>query len=190
MVATAGDVDALLDAVAEHRPDVVCIVGRLPPTRTNEQLRAAIEIRRRFPEVAVVLLGRTVDLEHAAALIASSPKSVGFLLKDSVDDTSVYTDAVKEVATGGTVVDPALVARLIAAHRDGLARLTAREREVLSLMAEGRSNQAIASHLGISSRAVEKHAASIFDKLDLPATQDAHRRVLAVLRYLSRIRGT
>jgi DNA-binding NarL/FixJ family response regulator len=184
VVAGAGDAVGVLDLVARHQPDVVVFEGRLPPTRTDEHLLAATEIRTRWPDVGVVILGRRVEHSLAARMLAASSDRIGWLLKDRVTDVAQFTDAVRTVANGGSIIEPALVSQLLAGREVGLSRLTAREREVLALIAEGRSNAAIARKLVVTQRAVEKHVANVFDKLTLPDGEDDHRRVLAALSYL------
>ncbi|TDE35036.1 response regulator transcription factor [Actinomadura sp. 6K520] len=186
VVAGVGDAAALHAAVAEHRPDVAVIDIRMPPTHTDEGLHAAIELRRERPELGVLLFSQYVETRYAAELLASSPAGVGYLLKERVSDLDDFVDALTRVAAGGTALDPEVVGQLLAASRPGrgLTALTPREREVLTLMAEGRTNAAIAASLVVTERAVEKHVANIFTKLGLTATGSDHRRVLAVLRYL------
>ncbi|MFI6514718.1 response regulator [Spirillospora sp. NPDC050679] len=186
VVAGVGDASALREAVAEHRPDVAVLDIRMPPTFTDEGLRAALELRRDHPDVGILLFSQYVETRYARELLAGSPRGVGYLLKERVSDLDDFVDALARVAAGGTALDPEIVAHLLGGPRrdDGLAALTPREREVLGLMAEGRSNAAIAAALVVSDRAVEKHVAGIFTKLDLPPAATDHRRVLAVLRYL------
>jgi len=186
VVGQAGDADALLDLVAELEPDVAIVDIRMPPTHTDEGLRAAREIRERHPDVGVLLLSQYVEPGYAMALLETSAEGVGYLLKDRVADLEQFGTAVRRVADGGSALDPAVVSELVGRKRrdDPLEQLTAREREVLELMAEGRSNQAIAERLFVTLRAVEKHVTSIFTKLGLPASTDDHRRVLAVLAFL------
>jgi DNA-binding NarL/FixJ family response regulator len=186
VVAAVGDGDALRAAVAEHDPDVAVVDIRMPPGFTDEGLRAAIAIRRERPNVGVLVFSQWVETRYAAELLASSSSGVGYLLKDRVADVSEFVEALTRVAAGGTALDPEVVSQLLGASRrgDALAGLTPREREVLGLMAEGRSNAAIARQLVVTERAVEKHVANIFTKLDLPPSGEDHRRVLAVLRYL------
>jgi DNA-binding NarL/FixJ family response regulator len=158
----------------------------MPPTHTDEGLRAAAEIRDRFPGTGVLVLSQYVEAAYAIDLFATTTRGLGYLLKDRVADIGEFASAVRRIAEGNSVLDPAVVAELLGRRRadDPLSRLTPREREVLELMAEGRSNQAIADRLYVTPRAVEKHVTSIFSKLDLPATTDDHRRVLAVLTYV------
>jgi DNA-binding NarL/FixJ family response regulator len=186
VVAQASDAEDLVRKVAAHRPDVAVVDIRMPPTETDDGLRAAIEIRRRLPQTGVIVLTQYLEESYALDLIADSAEGTGYLLKDRVGDVEDFADSVRRVAEGGSALDPEVVARMIGHRRrhDPLAQLTAREREVLGLMAEGRSNQAIAENLVITERAVEKHVTRIFGKLGLlPAPQD-HRRVLAVLTFL------
>ena len=186
VVAAVADGDALRAAVAEHDPDVAVVDIRMPPSFTDEGLRAAIAIRRERPAVGVLVFSQWVETRYAAELLATSSSGVGYLLKDRVADVSEFVDALTRVASGGTALDPEVVSQLLGAsrRRDALAVLTPREREVLGLMAEGRTNAAIARQLVVTERAVEKHVANIFTKLDLAPSGEDHRRVLAVLRYL------
>ncbi|HEY7050346.1 MAG TPA: response regulator transcription factor [Jatrophihabitantaceae bacterium] len=186
VVAAVGDGDALRAAVAEYDPDVAVVDIRMPPGFTDEGLRAAIAIRRERPNVGVLVFSQWVETRYAAELLATSSSGVGYLLKDRVADVSEFVEALTRVAAGGTALDPEVVSQLLGASRRGdvLAGLTPREREVLGLMAEGRSNAAVARQLVVTERAVEKHVANIFTKLDLPPSGEDHRRVLAVLRYL------
>jgi DNA-binding NarL/FixJ family response regulator len=186
IVAAVPDASALRDSVRTDPPDVVVVDIRMPPTHTDEGLRAAIELRREFPSLAVLVFSQYVETRYAAELLAERSDGVGYLLKDRVAHVSEFVDAVRRVAAGGTALDPEVVTQLLGASRrsDALDVLSPREREVLALMAEGRSNTAIASTLVVSARAVEKHIANIFTKLDLPPSDTDHRRVLAVLRYL------
>src|ERR1700733_13839650 len=186
VVAAVGDADALLQAVAEHDPDVAVVDIRRPPTHTDEGLRAAIELRREHPGTGVLVLSQYVETRYAARLLEGNAAGVGYLLKDRVVDVAECTDALARVAAGGTALDPEVVTQLLGASRRAgtLDGLTAREREGLALMAEGRSNGGIGERLVISERAVEKHIGNIFMKLGLPPTGGDHRRVLAVLRYL------
>jgi len=183
--AQSGDAEDLLRHVAMHKPDVAVVDIRMPPTHTDEGLRAAREIRNSFPETGVLVLSQYVEAAYAMDLFAESTEGLGYLLKDRVADVEEFGTAVRRVAEGGSALDPAVVSELVGRrrHDDPLERLTPREREVLELMAEGRSNQAIADRLFVTLRAVEKHVTSIFSKLDLPATTDDHRRVLAVLLF-------
>jgi DNA-binding NarL/FixJ family response regulator len=184
--AAVADAEALRAAVAEHRPDVTVVDIRMPPTHTDEGLRAAIDIRRTHPGTGVLLFSQYIETRYATRLLAAGSAGVGYLLKDRVADVAEFTDALRRVAAGGTALDPEVVTQLAAAggRRAGLESLTARERDVIALMAQGRSNAAIAQGLVVSHGTVEKHVASIFTKLGLPASDDANRRVLAVLRYL------
>lgn len=187
VMAAVGDADALLSAVEVHRPAVAVVDVRMPPTFTDEGLRAAVAVRRRFSDVAVLVFSQHIETRYAAELLAENPAGVGYLLKDRVADVADFVEALTRVAHGGTALDPEVVGQLVAVSRRGPAlvdRLTRRENEVLALMAEGRSNAAIAQGLVISAGAVEKHVANIFSKLDLPASDSDNRRVLAVLRYL------
>ena len=187
VVAQVEDGPALLRAIAGHQPDLAIVDVRLPPTYSDEGLLAAIEARRRQPALGVLVLSQYVETAYASELIAGNTAGVGYLLKERVGDVRAFLEALKQVAEGGTVLDRQVVSELLA-PRDGagraLAGLTAREREVLALMAEGRSNMAIADSLFVTAGAVEKHITNIFSKLDLPACDDDHRRVLAVLAYL------
>jgi DNA-binding NarL/FixJ family response regulator/class 3 adenylate cyclase len=186
VVAQSGGPEDLLRHVAMHKPDVAVVDIRMPPTHTDEGLRAAREIRERHPGVGVLLLSQYVEPGYAMALLETSAEGVGYLLKDRVSDLEQFGTAVRRVADGGSALDPAVVSELVGRKRrnDPLEQLTAREREVLELMAEGRSNQAIADRMFVTLRAVEKHVTSIFTKLGLPASSDDHRRVLAVLAFL------
>jgi DNA-binding NarL/FixJ family response regulator len=186
VVASVGDARALLAAVAEHRPDAVVADIRMPPTYRDEGLRAALTLRERHPELGVLLFSQYVETRYADRLAATGMSGFGYLLKERVVDVADFVDALHRVAAGGTALDPEVVTQLLSARHahDGLSALTAREQEVLALMAEGQTNAAIASALDISQRAVEKHTAGIFTKLRLPRTEEGHRRVLAVLRYL------
>jgi DNA-binding NarL/FixJ family response regulator len=184
--AAVADAGALLTAVAEHRPDVAVVDIRMPPTHTDEGVRAAIELRQDFPATGVLVFSQYVETRYAARLLARNAAGVGYLLKDRVADVAEFAAALERVAGGGTALDPEVVSQLLGARgaASGLAALTAREREVLSLMAEGRSNAAIGAALVVSGGAVEKHVASIFAKLGLEPSDTDNRRVLAVLRYL------
>jgi DNA-binding NarL/FixJ family response regulator len=186
VVAAVADADALRRAVDEHRPDVAIIDVRMPPTHTDEGLRAAQAIRRAHPGVGVLVFSQYIETQSAADLLAGSPEGVGYLLKDRVADVGDFIDAITRVAAGGTVLDPEVVRQLLRASRraDALAVLTPREREVLSLVAQGRSNAAIAGEFTISPRVVEKHVASIFAKLGLEPSGSDNRRVLAAIKYL------
>ena len=182
----AGDGEDLLRKVGAHKPDVAVIDVRMPPTHTDEGLRAAHRIRAEHPRTAVLVLSQYVDEACALELLSESTESTGYLLKDRVADVESFTDAVRRVAEGGSALDPEVVGLLLGRRRreDPFAALTPREREVLALMAEGRSNSAMAAALGVSERAVEKHVTAIFSKLDLPPAVGDHRRVLAVLTFL------
>ena len=186
VVAQSGNAEDLLRHVAMHRPDVAVVDIRMPPTQTDEGLRAAKEIRDQHAETGVLVLSQFVEPAYAMELLSSSAESVGYLLKDRVADIDEFASAVRRVAEGGSALDPTVVSELVGRHRrdDPLDDLSPREREVLELMAEGRSNQAIAERLFVTLRAVEKHVTSIFVKLRLPATAEDHRRVLAVLALL------
>jgi DNA-binding NarL/FixJ family response regulator len=185
VVGQAGDAAQLLELVAELAPELVVVDIRMPPTHTAEGLDAARQIRQQHPETGILVLSAHVEVDHAMELLASG-RGVGYLLKTRVTDVEEFIDTLQRIARGGSVVDPALVAELVSARRrdDPLAALSAREREVLALMAEGRSNAGIADLLVISAGVVEKHVASIFAKLGLPPAEGDNRRVLAVLRYL------
>ncbi|WP_438293999.1 LuxR C-terminal-related transcriptional regulator [Streptomyces sp. HUAS TT7] len=191
VAAAVGDAEALLVAVAEHRPDAAVVDIRLPPTQTDEGLRAAVQIRRTAPGTGVLIFSQYVETKYAAQLVGDGGAGVGYLLKERVVDIGEFVNALERVAAGGTALDPEVVAQLFGASRRAAAldTLTPREREVLGLMAEGRTNHAIAGSFGVSERAVEKHIANIFAKLDLPPSESGHRRVLAVLRYLDRQGG-
>jgi DNA-binding NarL/FixJ family response regulator len=186
VVAAVGDGPALVDAIEEHRPDVSIVDVRMPPTHTDEGLRAAVEARRRVPRTPVLVLSQYVEVSYADDLLADRAGAVGYLLKDRVSAIAEFLDALGRVADGGTVLDPDVVAQLLVRRRrdDPLRELTPREREVLGLMAEGLSNTAIARKLVVSDGAVEKHVRNIFTKLQLPPDEEQHRRVLAVLAYL------
>ena len=186
IVAQSGSGEDLLRHVAMHRPDVAIVDIRMPPTQTDEGLKAAHEIRERHPGVGVLVLSQYVEPGYALELLSESAEGVGYLLKDRVSDVDEFTAAVRRVAEGGSALDPAVVNQLVGRKRqhDPVGELTPREREVLELMAEGRSNQAIAERMFVTLRAVEKHVTSIFTKLGLPATAEDHRRVLAVLAFL------
>ena len=186
VVAAVKDADALRAAVAEHTPDVSIVDIRMPPTHTDEGLRAAIALRRESAGRAILLFSQYVETKYAAQLLADRAGGVGYLLKDRVAEVSDFLDALRRVADGETVLDPEVVSQLFSATRqtDALSGLTPREREVLGLMAEGRSNSAIAAKLFLSAGSVEKYVTSIFGKLGLPPSEGDNRRVLAVLRYL------
>jgi DNA-binding NarL/FixJ family response regulator len=186
VVGQAGDADDLLRKVNAHKPDVAVVDVRMPPTHTDEGLRAAAAIRDAHPQTGVLVLSAYIDEGPALELLSDSAEGLGYLLKDRVGDVDGFVDAVRRVGDGGSALDPEVVSRLLGRRRrsDPLEGVTPREREVLGLMAEGRSNHAIAEQLVVTERAVEKHVTSIFGKLGLPPTQDDHRRVLAVLAYL------
>jgi DNA-binding NarL/FixJ family response regulator len=183
---SVSDAATLEEAVAENPPDVAVVDIRMPPTFTDEGLRAAIALRRHHPSVGILVFSQYVETRFATELLAAGAAGIGYLLKDRVADVADFVEALVRVASGGTALDPEVVTQLMGAsgRTDTLAGLTSREREVLTRMAEGRTNSAIAASLVISEGAVEKHVANIFMKLDLPATSTDHRRVLAVLRYL------
>ena len=187
VVGQAGDVDELLREVARTAPDVAIIDIRMPPTHTDEGLRAARELRSRYPSLGILVLSQYVRPSYAFELLADDARGVGYLLKDRVSDLRELAGAVERVGMGGSVLDPSVVAQLVGRRRRGhdpIDDLTEREREVLALVAEGRSNRAIAERLVITERTVEKHVRSILMKLRIPESQDDHRRVLAVLAYL------
>jgi DNA-binding NarL/FixJ family response regulator len=186
VVGQAGNADELMLKVRSYSPDVAVVDIRMPPTHTDEGLKAAQEIREKHPGVGVLVLSQYIEPAYAMELLAESAEGVGYLLKDRVSDVHEFADAVRRVADGGSALDPAIVSHLVGRRRgdDPLGELTARESEVLGLMAEGRSNQGIAERLVVTERAVEKHVTSIFSKLKLPAATADHRRVLAVLAYL------
>ena len=186
IVAAVGDAEALKDAVAAHQPDVAIVDVRMPPSHTDEGLRAAIAIRRDHPGVGILVFSQYIETRYAADLLATRSGGVGYLLKDRVANVAEFTDAITRIAAGGTALDPEVVRGLLNAsrHASALGTLTAREHDVLALMAEGRSNSAIADRIVVSERAVEKHISNIFTKLGLPPSDSDHRRVLAVLAYL------
>ncbi|MEB8342858.1 response regulator transcription factor [Streptomyces endophyticus] len=188
VVAAVSDADALRAAVAEHRPDVTVIDIRMPPTHTDDGLRAAIDIRREHPGTGVLLFSQYVETKYATRLLAEGSAGVGYLLKERVANVAEFTDALARVAAGGTALDPEVVTQLAGAGRatEELSSLTERERDVWELMAEGRSNAAIAESLHVSAGTVEKHVAAVFGKLGLPVSEDHNRRVLAVIRFLHR----
>ena len=186
VIAAVGDAAALRVAIERERPDVTVVDIRMPPSFTDEGLRAAIELRRQHQGLAILMFSQYVETRYAEELLGNDAAGIGYLLKDRVADVSQFVEALERVASGGTALDPEVVTQLMGAsrRRDSMSVLTARERDVLSLMAEGRTNTAIADSLCVSEGAVEKHVTNIFSKLDLPVSQSDHRRVLAVLRYL------
>lgn len=186
VVAAVGDADAVQSAVAEHSPDIVITDVRMPPGYADEGLRAALTLRRLYPGLAVLVLSQYVEQTYAAKLLEAGDAGVGYLLKDRIGDIAQFAAAVEQVAAGGTVVDPEVIRQLLRRRRQSAAldRLSPRELEVLALMAEGRSNSAIAAELVVSEAAVTKHIGNLFSKLDLPPAETDHRRVLAVLAYL------
>jgi DNA-binding NarL/FixJ family response regulator len=186
VVGQAGNADELMLKVRSYSPDVAIVDIRMPPTHTDEGLRAAQEIREKHPTCGVLVLSQYVEAGYAMELLAESAEGVGYLLKDRVSDVNEFADAVRRVGEGGSALDPTIVSQLVGRRRrdDPIDQLTPREREVLGLMAEGRSNSGIAEQLVVTERAVEKHVTSIFSKLRLPAAAEDHRRVLAVLAYL------
>ena len=187
VVEAADNGPSLLHALVTHKPDVAVVDVRMPPTFTDEGLRAAIEARKQVPGLPVLVLSQYVEQLYARELLSDAGGAVGYLLKDRVSDVAQFIDAVRRVAAGGTAMDPEVISRLLARHsaNEPLQRLTPREREVLEHMAEGRSNAAIAAKLFITDKAVSKHTNNIFTKLDLPPSEDDNRRVLAVLAYLN-----
>jgi len=186
VVAAVGDGEGLLRAASEHKPDVCVVDVRMPPTFTDEGVRAALVLRRELPSVGVLVFSQYVEERYAVDLIAGDTRGVGYLLKDRVADVAEFLDALRRVGSGGTALDPEVVSQLLvrSRQRDPLAALTARERDVLQLMAEGRTNAAVAARLVVSEGAVEKHVSSIFLKLALTPDVEDHRRVLAVLQFL------
>ncbi|MEO3924240.1 response regulator transcription factor [Micromonosporaceae bacterium B7E4] len=186
VAATVDNGEDLLTAVAAHRPDVAIVDVRMPPTHTDEGLRAATAIRRNHPDTAVLVFSQWVETSYARELLRDNPTRVGYLLKDRIVSTDDFVESLHRLADGGTVLDPEVIRQLLGAPTvdPGLARLSDREREILGLLAEGRSNLAIATRLHLAGRSVEKHVTSIFNKLSLPPASTDHRRVLAVLRYL------
>jgi DNA-binding NarL/FixJ family response regulator len=187
VVGQAGDAKELMRKARAHKPDVAIVDIRMPPTHTDEGLRAARAIRDEMPDTGVLVLSQYIEEEYALELLADDAAGVGYLLKDRVSDLDEFAASVRRVGEGGSALDPAVVSELVGRRRrdDPVSELTPREREVLGVMAEGRSNQAIAEALVISERAVEKHVTSIFAKLNLPPAAEDHRRVLAVLAFLS-----
>jgi DNA-binding NarL/FixJ family response regulator len=186
VVGQAGTAEDLIERVREHTPEAAIVDLRMPPTHTDEGLRAALAIRRGHPGTGVLVLSQHADVGLALKLLADGADGIGYMLKDRIADLEDFADAIRRVAAGGSALDPTIVSQLLSKRRDAgpLDDLTAREREVLELMAEGRSNQGIADRLAISERGVQKHVTSIFDKLGIPAGTDDHRRVLAVLTFL------
>ena len=186
VVAQAGNAPSLLRAVEEHQPDVAIVDIRMPPTQTSEGIRAALQIRDRFPAVGILLLSTFTEIDEAVELFTATASRVGYLLKDSVADLGELTGALTRISEGGTIFDPKLVVELLGRTRrtDPLDALTPREREVLALMAEGQSNTGIAKTLWVTPGAIEKHIRHLFRKLGIPATPDTHRRVLAVITFL------
>jgi DNA-binding NarL/FixJ family response regulator len=186
VVAQAGNAEDLIDAVAETSPQVAIVDLRMPPTHTDEGLKAAIAIRASHPKVGVLVLSQHADVGLAMKLLDGGAEGVGYMLKDRVSELEDFADAIRRVAAGGSALDPTIVSQLLSKRREHgpLDEITPREREVLELMAEGRSNQGIAERLDISERGVQKHVTNIMDKLGIPAGTDDHRRVLAVLTFL------
>ncbi|GIJ64454.1 response regulator transcription factor [Virgisporangium aurantiacum] len=186
VVAETADATSLLPAVAEHTPDVAVVDVRMPPTHTDDGLRAAIDVRRHHPDVGILVFSQYVEVHYARRLFADDARGIGYLLKDRITEVAEFLTALERVAAGGSALDPEVVSRMLTAGRNeqGLARLTSRESEVLALMAEGLSNTAIAARMVVSSGAVEKFVTNIFTKLDLPPSDTSNRRVVAVLRYL------
>jgi DNA-binding NarL/FixJ family response regulator len=186
VVSTVDNADDLLTVVERHQPDLAVVDVRMPPTFTDDGLRAALQIRARWPGIGILVLSQYVEETYASELLANDTAGLGYLLKDRIADVAEFLSAARRVGDGGTALDPEVVAQLLARtrRRDPLERLSPREREVLGLMAEGRTNAAIARELVVSDGAVEKHISNIFTKLDLPPTEHDHRRVLAVLRWL------
>ncbi len=186
VVATVGAADELMIAAERHQPDLAIVDVRMPPTHTDDGLRASIAIRARWPQIGILVLSQYVEERYATELLAGETRGIGYLLKDRIADVNEFLAAVRRVGDGGTALDPEVVAQLLARsrRRDPLERLTPRERDVLSLMAEGRTNPAIARSLVVTDKAVEKHVSNIFAKLDLPPAEDDHRRVLAVLQWV------
>jgi DNA-binding NarL/FixJ family response regulator len=185
IAAAVGDAETLLVAMEEHRPDLSIVDVRMPPTLTDDGVRAAVEARRRWPDTPVLMLSLYVEEKYASELLSGGARGVGYLLKDRVADVAEFLAAAERVAAGGTVIDPEVVSKLLGKpERSRLDDLTPREREVLELMAQGHTNAAIAERLGLSDSGVEKHVHNVFSKLGLPQTSQHHRRVLAVLAYL------
>ena len=186
VVAAVGDGPSLVEAGLSHRPDLCVVDVRMPPSHTDEGLRAVVEMRQEWPEAKVMVLSQYVELSYAEDLLADGRGGMGYLLKDRVSDVQDFLGAIERVASGGTVIDPIVVSQLIGRRRDPLAALTPRESEVLALMAEGHSNAGIAQAMTVTEGAVEKYTARVFTKLDLLPDDSGHRRVLAVLRWLQR----
>ena len=184
VVGQAGDADDLMRKVRAHKPDVAVIDVRMPPDNSDDGLRAALAIRQELPDVGILLLSQYVEDRYIGELLAGGTEGVGYLLKDRVGEVERFTEAVQRIGRGGSALDPEVVAQMVGRREEPLSELTDREREVLALMAEGYSNRAIAETIFVSERAVERHVTSIFSKLELEATGQEHRRVLAVLRYL------
>jgi DNA-binding NarL/FixJ family response regulator len=186
VVAQSATADDLLEKINAHSPDVAIVDIRMPPTYTDEGLQAARQIRASHPATGILILSQHADVGVAAALLADSAVGVGYMLKETVEDLEEFAGAIRRVAKGGSVLDPTIVSQLIGRQRvdDPIGQMPAREREVLQLMAEGRSNQGIAEHLALSERSVQMHVASIFERLAIPTGGDDHRRVLAVLAFL------
>ena len=184
VVGQAGDADDLMRKVRAHKPDVAVIDVRMPPDNSDDGLRAALAIRQELPDVGILLLSQYVEDRYIGELLSGGTEGVGYLLKDRVGEVERFTEAVQRIGRGGSVLDPEVVAQMVGRREEPLSELTEREREVLALMAEGYSNRAIAETIFVSERAVERHVTSIFSKLELEATGQEHRRVLAVLRYL------
>ncbi|MFD3515759.1 response regulator [Streptomyces sp. NPDC058657] len=187
VLATAGDADGLLAAVAEHLPDVAVVDIRMPPTHTDEGIRAAVQLRADHPHMGILVFSQHAEPTWAARLLAGEAAGVGYLLKERVSATADFIDALRRVAAGGVALDPLIVSRMLNNGTRPLDRLTARERDVVDLMAQGHSNRSIAGQLVISERAVEKHVASVFAKFDLPPTDADNRRVKAVVAYLQAV---
>jgi DNA-binding NarL/FixJ family response regulator len=187
VVGSAGDGPDMVRKAKAHRPDLVIADVRMPPSQTDEGLRAALEIRDAEPEIGILVLSHHVEVRYAVELLSENASGVGYLLKQRVADLDRFFAALERIATGGSVIDPEVVSAMLGrARRDSIEELTPRQREVLALMAEGRTNAGIAAELVITEKAVAKHVAAIFEALGLPPTADGHRRVLAVIRYLNR----
>jgi DNA-binding NarL/FixJ family response regulator len=188
IVAIAGDAEDVVRKTAAHRPDLLITDIRMPPTDTDDGLRAAIEARERLPGLPVLVLSQYLQRDYAVELLESGDEGVGYLLKQRIADVDRFVADLRRIAAGGTVLDPGVVAAMVGRHRDGgdpVTRLTERQRAVLELMAQGRSNAAIAEQLGVSERAIVRHTSNIYDELGLGSSPDDHRRVLAVVRFLS-----